>query len=383
MYFDGGLGSGLRNRFTEAKATDAIHEIRSYISTSYFILLATIAILIPLLFILNYWIDWASFLNIPHKESPSFNRAIFIIFSLFCSQFVFRLIDSILIADQRSGEADLLNMIGSALSLVIFYFLSFQIQGSFLLVGAVFCGVPSLVNITYSIYLFSSRYKNFSPSYKFIDLKYYKDLMTLGSKFFIIQICSLVTIGSTNIIIAKILGPSEVVVYNLAYKYFSFVLISFTILTGSIYSSFNEAYQKGDIPWIRNIVRKINLIGFSFFGLILIMVIFSNFVYSLWVGPDIKIPQILSIFMGIYYSITIWATVYTTFISGVGKIKIAYYVSIVNSVVYIPLAVILGKYFGVEGVVCAQILLFISGFYWLPRQYEKLISRTATGIWNQ
>ena len=383
MYFDGGLGSGLRNRFTDAKAKNAENEIKYYISTSYFILLITITILIPFFLILNNWVDWSTFLNISNTKEPSFNHTIFIIFTLFCLQFVFRLIFNILIADQRSGEADLMNLLGSALSLLIFHIISFKVQGSFLLVGLVFCGVPVLVNLSYSIYLFLSRYRCYSPSYEFIDLKYYKDLMNLGSKFFIIQICSLVTIGSTNIIISRVLGPSDVVVYNLAYKYFSFILISFTVFTGSIFSSFNEAYLKDDIIWIRNIVRKINFIGFLFSGVILIMIIFSNYVYSLWVGPNIKIPILLSILMGVYYGITIWTTVYATFISGVGKIKIAYYVSIINSIVYIPIALILGNYFGVVGVIFTQIILIISGLYWLPRQYKKLITRTANGIWNK
>lgn len=383
MYFDGGLGSGLRNRFTEAKAKNEGHKIRSYISTSYFILLCTIVVLIPIFFTVNIWFNWAEFLNIKGKNSHEFNITIFIIFTLFCLQFVFRLIDSILIADQRSGEADLLNMIGSTLSLVLFYFVSTKSDGSLLLVGLVFCGVPLLVNLIYTIYLFFFRYKMYTPSYQFINLAYYRDLMTLGSKFFIIQICSLITLGSTNIIITKVLGAADVVIYNLAFKYFSFVLLAFGILTSSMYSSFNEAYQRGDTIWIKNIIKKVRWVSILFLFVISLMLICSNFIYSLWVGPSIKIPIGLSLLMAVYYGITIWVTVYATFISGVGRIKIAYYVSIINSIVYIPLAVLLAKYMGVQGVITAQILLIISGLYWLPVQYKKLINHEATGLWDK
>ena len=383
MYFDGGLGSGLRNRFTEAKAKNEEHKIRSYISTSYFILLCTIVILIPFFFTVNIWFNWAEFLNIKGKNSHDFNTIIFIIFTLFCLQFVFKLIDSILIADQRSGEADLLNMIGSTLSLVLFYFISTTSDGSLLLVGLVFCGIPLLVNLIYTIYLFLTRYKIYMPSHKFIDLGYYKDLMTLGSKFFIIQICSLITLGSTNIIITKVLGAADVVTYNLAFKYFSFVLLAFGILTSSMYSSFNEAYQRGDAIWIKNIIKKVRLVSILFLVVISLMLICSNFIYALWVGPSIKIPIGLSFLMAGYYGITIWVSVYATFISGIGRIKIAYYVSIINSIVYIPLAVLLAKYMGVEGVITAQILIIISGLYWLPVQYKKLINHEATGLWDK
>jgi len=83
MYFDGGLGSGLRNKFTQAKAKNENYKIRSYISTSYFILLSTIGILIPLFFLFNIWFDWSTFLNIVGKNKTILNNSIFVIFSIF------------------------------------------------------------------------------------------------------------------------------------------------------------------------------------------------------------------------------------------------------------------------------------------------------------
>ena len=383
MYFDGGLGSGLRNKFTEAKAKNESYKIRSYISTSYFILFCTIGILIPLFFILNIWFDWRTFLNITGENNTNLNNTIFLIFTIFCLQFVFRLIDSILIADQRSGESDLLNMLGSAFSLLIFYIITPFFNKSFILVGIVFCGIPLLVNIIYTIYLFLTRYYKYIPSHKLVELSYYKELMSLGSKFFIIQICSLITIGSTNIIITKVLSPSDVVIYNLAYKYFSFILLAFGILTGSMYSTFNEAYQRGEIYWIKNIVKKVNIVSALSIFIIIIMIISANYNYSLWVGKSIKIPMSLNILMAGYYIIIVWVTVYSTFISAIGKIKIAYYVSIINSILYIPLAVFLSNFMGINGIVTAQIILIFSGLFWLPIQFNKLINNKANGLWNK
>lgn len=383
MYFDGGLGSGLRNRFAEAKAKNEDHKIQSYISTSYFILLCTILILIPLFFILNIWFDWASFLNINGKEANGFNDTIFIIFVIFCFQFVFRLVDNILIADQKSGESDLLNMIGSLSALFVFYLVSRITNGSLLLVGVIFCGVPLVINLLYTIYIFINRYKLYMPSYKFVEIKYYKELMSIGSKFFIIQICSLITLGSTNVIITKVLGAADVVIYNISFKYFSFMLLAFGVLTSSLYSSFNDAFNRGDLIWIKNIVNKIKLVSSIFLIGILIMLIFASNIYDLWLGPAIKVSTSMNILMAIYYGITIWVSVYATFVSAVSKIKIAYYVSIINSIIYIPLSIILANFMGIEGIITAQILLIVSGLYWLPMQYKKLINNEAIGFWNK
>jgi O-antigen/teichoic acid export membrane protein len=383
MYFDGGLGSGLRNRFAESKAKNEHYKIQSYISTSYFILFCTIILLIPLLYIFNIWFDWASVLNIKGKEASGFNNTIFIIFVIFCLQFVFRLIDSILIADQKSGESDFLNMLGSLISLIVFYFVTLSSSGSLLLVGLVFCGVPLLVNITYTIYLFFNRYSTYKPKYQFVDIKFYKELMTIGSKFFVIQICSLITLGSTNVIITKVLGSSEVVLYNISFKYFSFILLAFGILTSSLYSSFNDAYYREDHTWIKNIIKKIKWISILFLFGLLIMVISARYIYNLWIGSSININMTVNILMAVYYAITIWVSVYATFVSAVGKIQIAYYVSIINSIIYIPLSIFLAKFMGIEGVITSQILLIISGLYWLPTQYKKIINNEAAGLWNK
>jgi O-antigen/teichoic acid export membrane protein len=381
-YFDGGLGSGLRNRIGEAMSMNDISKVQSYISTSYFILLCTIAILIPCFYLFNLWFDWASFLDVSDKHSNGFNSVILIIFVLFCLQFVFKLIDNILIADQKSGEADLLNIVGSASSLLCFYLLSSRFQGSLLLVGTIFIGIPFLISLGYSSFLFLTRYREVRPTLRFVNLSYYKDLMTLGSKFFIIQMTSLVTLGFTNVLILKTLGSGDVVVYNIAYKYFNITVLFFSILTNSLYGSLNESYFKGDIDWIKGVIKNAKLLSILIILAIAVMVVSSNVVYNLWIGSSIQVPWSVSILMGLYFAIIIWVSVYATFISSVGKVKLASYVSIINALIYFPLAIGLSNYFGIQGLIIAQILLIISGLYWLPVQYRKLINRNAEGVWN-
>jgi len=382
-YFDGGLGSGLRNRIGEAMSRNDNNKIQSYISTSYFILLFTIVILIPSFYLFNFWFDWAVFLGVSDEYVHGFNNIILIIFVLFCLQFVLKLIDNILIADQKSGEADLLNVVGSASSLFCFYLLSSRFESSLLLVGTIFIGVPFLINLGYSSFLFFTRYRDVRPSLKFVNLNYYKDLMTLGSKFFLIQMTGLVTLGFTNVLILRILGPGEVVVYNIVYKYFNTTVMFFSILTNSLYGSLNESYYKGDIDWIKGIVKKAKVLSMLIILGIALMVGISNVVYNLWIGPSVQVPWIVSILMGSYFAVIIWVSVYATFISSVGKVKLASNVGILNMLIYFPLAIGLAKYLGIEGLIIAQILLVVSGLYWLPMQYNKLINYNANGIWNK
>ena len=382
-YFDGGLGSGLRNRIGEAMSKNDNSKIQSYISTSYFILLCTIAILIPCFYLFNFWFDWAAFLDVSGKYTHGFNNVILIIFVLFCLQFVLKLIDNILIADQKSGEADLLNVVGSASSLFCFYLLSSRFESSLLFVATIFIGVPFLITLGYSSFLFSTRYREVRPLLKLVNLRYYKDLMTLGSKFFLIQMTGLVTLGFTNVLILRILGSGDVVVYNIAYKYFNTTVMFFSILTNSLYGSLNESYFKGDISWIKGVVKKAKVLSMLIILGISVMVVSSNVVYNLWIGSSVQVPWSVSILMGSYFAVIIWVSVYATFISSVGKVKLASNVGILNMLIYFPLAITLTNYLGIDGLILAQILLVVSGLYWLPMQYQKLINYTAKGIWNK
>ena len=381
MYFDGGLGSGLKNKITESKAHNEIKKIKTFVSTSYFILTITVFILIILFSIINNFLDWNLILNV-NILKYNFNNFIFYIFIILCFQFLFRLIESILIADQRSSEADFINFISSIISISFFYFFKNNFNDKLLFTGITFCLTPVLVNFIYSIILFKFRYKDYSPSVKYIEIGHYKELMKLGSKFFIIQICNLITIGTINLLISNSVNPSMFVVYNLTYKYFGFTLMGFTVITNSIFTSFNDAYNNADFFWIKKSVQQIQYVSYFIIFIILLLVIFSKTILNIWVGNTIYISSSTILLMALYYIIIIIVTVYSTFISGIGKIKIAYYFSILNTILFLPVTYFSGKYFGLNGILVSQIILNSPGLFWLPKQYNLIINKNAKGIWN-
>lgn len=381
MYFDGGLSSGLKNKFTEAKALGDIDKLKSYVSTSYFILSTTIIIIIPIFYLINQFINWEHLLKYRTNIHINLNDTIFYIFVIFCFHFIVKLIDSILIANQKSGIADLLNLASSLFSLFIIIILNKFYHVNLLITGIVFCGIPLAINFFYSLFAYNTFYKYCSPSIKHIDLKYYKDLMTLGGKFFIIQLCNLLTIGTTNFIITNILGSGDVVSYNLVYKYFSFTTITFTIITSSLYSSINEAYQQRDFNWIKNSIKNSNYISYFLITAILFMTIFLDSVFNIWLRKDMQIPGSFKILMALYFAMTILVSTYATFVTSIGKIKIAFYFSLINSILTIPLSIYFSKQYGINGIILVQIILSAPGLYWLPTQYKKIISGKAKGLW--
>ena len=114
-----------------------------------------------------------------------------LIFTYFCFQFVFRVISTILTADQQPAKASLLDMLGQLLGLLLIFLMTKFTKGSLLNLGLSIGIAPVLVLIAANIYFFSTRLKDYTPSLKLVKKEYAKDIMKLGTKFFVLQIAAL------------------------------------------------------------------------------------------------------------------------------------------------------------------------------------------------
>ena len=69
------------------------------------------------------------------------------------------------------------------------------------------------VLIFFSVYLYATSLKKYSPQLKLVNFRYAKDLLSLGLSFFILQIIALVYYETNNIIITKILKEYKKIHY--------------------------------------------------------------------------------------------------------------------------------------------------------------------------
>jgi O-antigen/teichoic acid export membrane protein len=113
------------------------------------------------------------------------------------------------------------------------------------------------------------------------------------------------------------------------------------------------------------------------------MLLLSTFVYRMWVGKEIKVSISISVVMAAYVIVNGWCGIFSQFLNGVGKIKLQLYISTIGAILNIPLAIFLGKHFGIYGVLLSTVILGAISAIWSPIQYKKLINNTATGIWNK
>lgn len=383
-FFDAGLGNGLRNKLAESIAIKDLKLAKVYVSTTYALVSGIFISLIIIFVCINFSLDWGRILNTKNIPLSELSLFTLIVFSQFLLRFIFNLIGIILTADQKPSINNAFEPIGSAVSLLLIFILTKIIRGEFILFGFIMSFFPLLVLIIASIILFKKRYRQIRPSYKSIEWKYSKELIGVGSKFFIIQIASLLLFSTANVILTQIYGPESVVPYNISYRYFQVPVMGYSIILIPIWSSVTNAYALKDFDWIKQTFYKLQKISLLFIFMTLMMLLFCNFFYKVWVGDKIKIPLELSVSMALFTLINLFSAPLSQVINGTGKIYLTVTIIFLIILFYIPLAIFLAKTSLREsGVMYATCL--INGipqiFYYT--QVKKIISNKATGIWNK
>ncbi len=385
MWLDVGLGNGLRNRFALALAHGDKKLARSYVSTTYlFVGLISLALFLAFMAI-QPLLSWSGILNAPPALNAELTQLAVIVFLFFCIRLVAGLIGTILVADQQPALSSVMEVLINAFSLVAIFVLVKTVPESLFWLGTCMTGIMVVVPLMGNFWLFRGKYREYAPSFRFVQVVHARGLINIGSQFFVLQLAGLVLFTSANIIITQLSGPGDVTQYNIAYKYFGVPAMGFTVLLTPFWSAYTEAFARGDTAWIEMTFRKLKKILFLFSILVVAMVLLADEVYLLWIGPAIQIPFSLSATMGAYVLIVAWSSIFSYFINGIGKIRLQLFIAIIMSITMIPLALFLAGPLGLgtTGVILAICIVLLPGAVLWPIQTRKLLSGRTTGIWTQ
>lgn len=384
-FFDIGLGNGLRNKLTEALANDNLVLGKRYVSTTYAILICIFSVVLLVFHISNFFLNWNSILNTKTIDENELYILTSIVFTFFVLRFIVQLISVIYLADQKPSATKMMATGGNLLSFLIVLLLTkITLNGNLVLLGTIISAVPVLLFVVVSVISFNTRYKSLKPSVKAVDFKLSNTLLKLGTKFFFLQVAYIIVFSTSNVFITQFYGPAEVAVFNIAFKYFQIPVMVFSIIMSPIWSAVTDAYSQSDFDWMKKTLRQLNVISLLFVFGIILMVVISNWVYKIWVGDEIEIPMSLSVSLGIYSVMQIAIAPYSSFINGIGKLKLTVLLTFLGILVYLILIFVFGNLFNNStGIVMAIICTHVIGAIIQPTQTYKLLNKTAKGIWNK
>ena len=113
------------------------------------------------------------------------------------------------------------------------------------------------------------------------------------------------------------------------------------------------------------------------------MLVFSDFVYRIWIGNAVNISFGLSAWMFVYVSTLMLGAIFVYFVNGIGALKIQYISSLFSPFVFIGSVFLLVKFFniGVVSILVASIIANYNGLILAPIQFYKVVVKKKKGIW--
>ena len=383
-HLDIGLGNGLRNKLAIYMAHDDKLRARSIISSTFAMLTYIIIPAMLIMIVLIWTCNTYSMFNVNSEVINNLDNVLTVTVVMVCGTFIFKLIGNFYMGMQLPAVSNMLVAAGQTLAFIGTWILYRSGSHSLLHIALVNTAAPLITYLIAYPVTFCLNYPELRPSMKLVNISEAKDVMAVGVQFFVIQISSVVLFMTSNLLISKLFDPSMVTPYGIAYRYFSVLLVAFTVICMPFWNATTDAYERNDIEWIRRATRKLRILTIALFIGMIAMIALSPLVYSIWIGPEVIVDIRLSIGVAVYIFILIYSMRYSYFINGIGKLRIQLIFTVSAAVVFIPAAYVAVKLsHDLIWFIAVMCLVNLPGMIANRIQFYKLVNGKAKGIWTK
>ncbi len=383
-FFEIGLGNGLKNKLAEALEKKDVELGKILVSTTYFIIGIISFSLLIIFLSSNYFLDWQKILktDIPINELTAVSN---IIFSCFFIRFLLQLIINVTAAELNPAIGSALDPISNVFVLVVIGIGSKFFQFNLMAFASIMSVVPLLVFLLASVILFSSKYRNIAPSFRYIDMKKAKSLIGLSINFFFVKIAGIILYQVSSFVIAHYFGAKNVVQYSLSRKLFSTIAFLGSIIQNTVWPYLTRAWTVKDnarIKKIFSIQMSIWVIAVFISGGVLIA---APWIYNFWLDGEATVGFKMNFLQFLNYSIFSFGGIFSIIVNSTGKLRLQFVSALIGAALFLPVAHILIRNFGMgpEALIISTIICNFFGPVLAPIQCYKLYRGTAKGIWNK
>jgi len=374
---DVGMGNGMLIKLSGSIALGQERQGRIYVSTTYVILGAIFLFVLLIFYVVNPYLNWNSILNteeISNQELMSLSKVVvtFVILG-----FILQPVVLVYTAHGNSAAGGFIQLIISVLSLILIWLISTFSEGSnLIMLGYIVTGIPVLIYLVVSGYTFLIKYPHFRPSIQLVRIKQSGDLVKLSAQFFIVQITATITYSSIPFIVAQLFSPNEVTIYSISNSIFNLPIMLIGLITAPILPLVTQAFARRELTWIRTMLRKLNIVSLILVGGTILMIVLSPIIYKIWIGDKVIIPFDLTLVIGIYTILSILNTPFSTFLNGIGKIKLLVIMAPIGISSFLGFSILFSRLFdNVIGVAIALSISALIGLLIIPQELKKYIKK--------
>jgi len=374
MMFDLGIGNGLKNKVSESLAQNNPRLASDYISTAYGLVGFISFGLFTLFLVASIWLPWQSIFNAQSIAEVDLKNAVLTLSFFIFFNFWISLVNQIYHGLQKSSVVVMGQFISNALALALVYLLYQLTETSILLMVWAYGVAIVFANLTLTVFVFKSH-RGLMPTRQGFDRNKINSLLSLGIKFFVIQLAVLVIFMTDKFLIVQLLGPEHVTPYEVLFKLFSVFTVVHSIILAPLWPAYTDAYYRNDIDWIRLALARQVKLAFVFFVAALVLAWFGPLVVKVWIGNDVSVDESLYFLFSVFIFLSVWSNVFAFFVNSINKLDLQLFTSISAAIVNIPLSIYLVKVvgLGLNGIVLSTIVSLCFFSLLGPIQVTKIL----------
>ena len=355
VFFDLGIGNGLRNKVAEALANNNTVEASSYISSGY----TLIGLISLCLFIIaataTFYIPWRTVFNTTNIDEATLRNTVFVSAFFITLNFWISLINQVLNAVQKTSVIVFGQFISNTVALSFVFTLTQLMYPSLYYLALAYGTSLIISNVTLTLWFYNKR-RELLPKLT-LNSQHIRPIMSLGLQFFIIQLACLVIFTTDKMLITQFFGSQYVTQYDVVFKLFGIITLVYSLISAPLWSSYTDAYHREDFSWVKRILTKQLQIFGVIFLCVVIMIPLAKPTILLWIGNDLQIPISLIISMGGFVLLSTWNNIFGSILGGINKIRLGSFYTIVTAAVNIPLCYLFAikLNFGIAGIILGTI----------------------------
>jgi O-antigen/teichoic acid export membrane protein len=362
-FTDLGLGNGAMNAIAEAEGRDD-RALAARVVTSGVMMLTMVALILGIIFAASYpFASWPRLFNVTSDIAMrEVGPAVAAFVGCFLLGLPFNLVSRILSGYQEGFATAMWTGLGTLLSLVALLIV-IKVQAGLVWLVLAMSGTPVLVWAVCSIYVYFIQRPWLRPRIMHFSIATARQLLRVGSLFFILQIAVTLGFFSANMVTTQVLGAARVAEYNIPQRLFGLSYMMLTMLMGGLWPAYREAHARGDIEWIKRTLRRSMMTTIALIvPASLVLLVFHRPIIHLWIGrsADSMMPSLwLVAGFAIWNVLSTCGMTLSMFLNGLHIVRFQMWTSIPMAVSNLLLSIVLAKVWGLPGVIWGAVIAYV------------------------
>ena len=333
--FDLGLSAGARNEVARAAAVGDALRVRQAVTTGWFY----IAFIALTLFLIGsnilYFTLFSKWLGQRVFNGVNVSITLWIVVVGACINFALGFIQSIYAALEKASAFSMYSLLANAGFLMLLFLAYFRSVNNIETIALMYC-ISMICGNAWLILRFRKHFPHFMPDRNSFDNAIKGVIVQFGIRIFILQITSLIIFTTSRLLASAWLGPESVVILDAGFKIFLIVTMIHSLLMTTLWSSFTQAFECGEIEWIRETLFRLKFLMLPLIFVCVLLAASSPTVVRLWLGADQVGDTSLYVLLAVTTILSCWSNIFAYFLNGIGETRIQIISAIFSAAINFP-----------------------------------------------